>query len=133
MLKQYETVLVLSPLLSEDEQKNAVNGYVKWLKKHKAELVHQDNWGLRQLAYAIDNKHSAFYSVLEYKAEHDVVAKLEVEFVRDNDRVLRFMTVLLDKYAIKYNEDKRAGLVGKKKTVKAEAPVAAAVTPSVNA
>jgi small subunit ribosomal protein S6 len=115
MLKQYETVVIFSPLLSEDELKNAMNGYTKWLKKKKAELVHQENWGLKQLAYAIENKNSGYYMVMEYKAESEIVAELEVELVRDNDRVLRFLTVLLDKYALKYNDDKRAGLVGKNK------------------
>jgi len=115
MLKQYETVIILSPLLSEDELKTAISGYTKWLKKKKAELVHQESWGLRQLAYPIENKHSGFYVVLEFKAENTTVAELEVELIRDNQRVLRFLTVALDKYAIKYNEDKRAGLVGRNK------------------
>jgi small subunit ribosomal protein S6 len=65
--------------------------------------------------YPIENKQSGFYVVLEFKAEHGVIAELEVEMVRDNERVLRFLTVLLDKYSIKYNNDKRAGLVGKNK------------------
>ncbi|MEN9521968.1 MAG: hypothetical protein RL065_345 [Bacteroidota bacterium] len=129
MLKQYETVVILSPLLSEDELKSTINGYTKWLKKKKAELVHQENWGLKQLAYPIDNKHSGYYLVLEYKADNTIVSELEVELVRDNDRVLRFLTVLLDKYALQYNENKRAGLVGKNRkpsTKKADAPTASA-------
>jgi small subunit ribosomal protein S6 len=108
MLKQYETVVILSPLLSEDELKSTINGYTKWLKKKKAEFVHQENWGLKQLAYPIDNKHSGYYLVLEYKADNTIVSEFEVEMVRDNDRVLRFLTVLLDKYALQYNENKRA-------------------------
>jgi small subunit ribosomal protein S6 len=127
MLKQYETVIILSPLLSEDELKNATTGYSKWLKKKKAEMVQEESWGLKQLAYPIENKHSGFYLVLEYKAEHKVVNELEVELVRDNDRVLRFQTVLLDKYAIKYNDDKRAGLVGRSKKVTAPKVVEPAV------
>ena len=126
MLKQYETVVIFSPLLSEDELKTAINGYTKWLKKQKAELVHQENWGLKQLAYPIANKHSAYYFVLEYKADNEMVANFEVELVRDNDRVLRFLTVLLDKYALKYNDDKRAGLVGKSKKVTSKKIEAAA-------
>jgi small subunit ribosomal protein S6 len=122
MLKQYESVIILSPLLSEAELKNAISGYTKLLKKKKAELVHQETWGLKQLAYPIENKQSGYYVVLEYKAENNVVAEFEVELVRDNERVLRFLTVLLDKYALKYNDDKRAGLVGKNRKV-AEKPV----------
>ncbi len=117
MLKQYETVVILSPLLSEDELKQAVAGYTKWFKKKKIELVHQENWGLKQLAYPIANKNSGYYLVLEYKSNVEAVAEFEVELVRDNDRVLRFLTVVLDKYALKYNEDKRAGLVGRSKKV----------------
>jgi small subunit ribosomal protein S6 len=129
MLKQYETVVILSPLLSEDELKSTITGYTKWLKKKKAELVHQENLGLKQLAYPIENKHSGYYLVLEYKADNTIVSELEVEFVRDNDRVLRFLTVLLDKYALQYNENKRAGLVGKNRKTsskKADAPTASA-------
>ncbi|MFM2047630.1 MAG: hypothetical protein RJA07_2390 [Bacteroidota bacterium] len=129
MLKQYETVVILSPLLSEDELKSTITGYTKWLKKKKAELVHQENWGLKQLAYPIENKHSGYYLVLEYKADNSIVSELEVEFVRDNDRVLRFLTVLLDKYALQYNDNKRAGLVGKNRKSsikKADAPTASA-------
>jgi small subunit ribosomal protein S6 len=129
MLKQYETVVILSPLLSEDELKSTITGYTKWLKKKKAELVHQENWGLKQLAYPIDNKHSGYFLVLEYVADNTIVSELEVEFVRDNDRVLRFLTVLLDKYALQYNENKRAGLVGRNKKSspkKADAPKASA-------
>jgi small subunit ribosomal protein S6 len=124
MLKQYETVVILSPLLSEDELKSTITGYTKWLKKKKAELVHQEIWGLKQLAYPIENKHSGYYLVLEYIADNTIVGELEVEFVRDNDRVLRFLTTLLDKYALQYNENKRAGLVGKNRktsTKKADA------------
>ncbi|MEY4876002.1 MAG: hypothetical protein RL708_1151 [Bacteroidota bacterium] len=129
MLKQYETVVILSPLLSEDELKSTITGYTKWLKKKKAELVHQENWGLKQLAYPIENKHSGYFLVLEYKADNSIVSELEVEFVRDNDRVLRFLTVLLDKYALQYNDNKRAGLVGKNRKSsikKADAPTASA-------
>jgi small subunit ribosomal protein S6 len=115
MLKQYETVVIFSPLLSEAELKNAIGNYTKWLKKHKAELIHSESWGLKQLAYPIENKHSGYYAVLEYKADAKTISELEVEFVRDEEKVLRFLTVLLDKYAIKYNDDKRAGLVGKNK------------------
>ena len=133
MLKQYETVVIFSPLLSEDELKTAITGYTKWLKKNKAELVHQENWGLKQLAYPIANKHSGYYFVMEYKATNELVGTLEVELVRDNEKVLRFLTVLLDKYALKYNEDKRAGLVGKSKKVSSTKKVessAVAVAPS---
>ncbi len=126
MLKQYETVVIFSPLLSEDELKTAITGYTKWLKKHKAELVHQENWGLKQLAYPIANKHSGYYFVMEYKATNELVGTLEVELVRDNEKVLRFLTVLLDKYALKYNDDKRAGLVGKSKKVSSTKKVEAA-------
>ena len=128
MLKQYETVVIFSPLLSEDELKTAINGYTKWLKKNKAELVHQENWGLKQLAYPIANKHSGYYFVMEYKASNEIVGTLEVEFVRDNEKVLRFLTVLLDKYALKYNDDKRAGLVGKTKRNTSSRKVESVVT-----
>jgi len=105
-MNHYETVFILTPVLSEEQMKEAVNKYEGFLKKNGAEIVHQEDWGLRKLAYPIQKKSTGFYHVFEFKAEGDLVSKLEVEFKRD-ERMLRFLTVKLDKHAIAYNEKKR--------------------------
>ena len=114
-MNQYETVFIVTPVLSEDQMKEAVKKYEDHLAKVGAEIVHEEHWGLRKLAYPIQKKSTGFYQLIEYKAEGDVIAELETELKRD-ERILRFLTVKLDKHAVAYNEKKR-----KKAQEKAEA------------
>ena len=105
-MNQYETVFILTPVLSEQQMKEAVKKYEDFLTDHGAEIVHRENWGLRKLAYPIQKKSTGFYHLIEYKAEGALIDPLEVQFKRD-ERVMRFLTVKLDKHAIAYNEKKR--------------------------
>jgi small subunit ribosomal protein S6 len=115
MSKQYETVFILTPILSEAQAKDAVEKFTTIITANGASIVHEENWGLRKLAYPIQKKNSGFYHVVEYTAnEGNVVDVLETEFRRD-ERILRFMTIALDKHSIAYNEKKRKGLVGRKR------------------
>ena len=106
MNTQYETVFVMNPVLSEEQVGETVSKFKKILTDHNAEIIFENNWGMRKLAYPIQKKKSGFYYLVEYRAANDVVSKLEVEFTRD-ERVMRFLTVALDKHAIAYNEKKR--------------------------
>lgn len=111
MLKSYESLIVVSPLLSEEQMKEVKAKFSKLLKDNGAEIVHEDYWGLRKLAYPMGKKTTGFYNVTEFKAPGDIIAKLEIEYKRD-ERIMRFMTIVLDKYAKEYNEKKRKGLIG---------------------
>ncbi len=106
MSNQYETVFIMTPVLSDDQMKEAVSKYEKFLTESGAEIVHQENWGLRKLAYPIQKKSSGFYHLIEYKAAGEIISKVEVQLKRD-ERILRFLTVKLDKHAVIYNEKKR--------------------------
>jgi small subunit ribosomal protein S6 len=110
---QYETVFILTPLLTEAQVKDAVEKFKKVLKENSAEIVHEENWGLKNLAYPIKKKSTGFYNLIEFKAPASAVKTLEIEYTRD-EKVMRFLTIALDKYAIAYNEKKRSGKVGKK-------------------
>ncbi len=116
MLSQYETVFILTPVLSEDDAKRTINGYLDVLKSRGAEIVHEEPWGLKNLRYPIRKKTTGIYHVVEYTGDGKAVDALEIAFRRD-ENVLRYLTVKLDKYALKYNNDKRAGLVGRNKKV----------------
>lgn len=106
MLKNYETVFIMTPVLSDDQMKEAVAKFQKLLKDKGAEIIHEDHWGLRKLAYPIQKKTSGFYHLIEFKSEGSLINDLEVAFKRD-ERILRFLTVSLDKHAVAYNEKKR--------------------------
>jgi len=108
MANQYETVFIMTPVLSEDQMKEAVSKFHKLLAEKGAEVVYENNWGLRKLAYPIQKKSTGFYYLIEFKAEGSAVKDLEVAYKRD-EKVLRFLTIRLDKHSIAYNEKKRNG------------------------
>ncbi|MFC7526704.1 30S ribosomal protein S6 [Parapedobacter sp. GCM10030251] len=112
-MQQYETVIILTPLLSEEVSKEAIAKFRSILTEGGAEIVHEDNWGLKKLAYPIDKKTTGFYHLIEFKAPGELISKLEVEYKRD-ERVMRFLTIKLDKHALAYNEKKRSGAFNKK-------------------
>ncbi|MDX2190527.1 MAG: 30S ribosomal protein S6, partial [Bacteroidota bacterium] len=116
-IKNYETVFILNPVLPEPQVKDAVEKYKKILTDGKAEIVNEENWGLKSLAYPIAAKKSGFYFLIEFKAPSNLIKTLEVEFTRD-ENVLRFMTTVLNKYAVAYNEKRKKGAFKKA----AEAP-----------
>lgn len=107
MLNQYETVFIMTPVLSDDQMKEAAQKFVKLLKDKGAEVIYENNWGLRKLAYPIQKKTTGFYYLLEFKAEGTVIQDLEIAFKRD-ERIMRFLTVALDKHASAYTEKRRA-------------------------
>ncbi len=106
MLKQYETVFIMTPVLSEDQMRDTAKKYKEFLKERGAEVVFEDNWGLRKLAYPIQKKSTGFYYLFEYKAKGELIAEFELALKRD-ERIIRVLTVSLDKHAIAYNEKKR--------------------------
>ena len=105
-MNQYETVFILTPVLSDEQMKEAVKKFEDILTNNGAEIVFEDFWGMRKLAYPIQKKSSGFYQLIEFKAEGNVIETVETELKRD-ERVLRFLTVKLDKHAVAYHEKKR--------------------------
>ena len=100
-MNQYETVFILTPVLSDVQVKEAVEKFKGILAAEGAEIINEENWGMKKLAYPIEKKSTGFYQLLEFKAEPTVIDKLELNFRRD-ERVIRYITVKLDKYAAEY-------------------------------
>ncbi|MBI3510161.1 MAG: 30S ribosomal protein S6 [Bacteroidetes bacterium] len=115
----YETVFILTPVLSEEQAKEAVGKFRKSVKDLSATIVHEESWGLRKLAYQIQKKSTGHYHLFEYTAKDgNALAELEVTFKRD-ERVLRFLSVKLDKNGTAYAEKRRAKAKAKKDAAKA--------------
>lgn len=121
MSKHYETTLILTPVLTQEEVKNLVSQYAEFLKTNGAEIVHQEYWGLKQLAYPIEKKTTGHYFTLEFKNNggDDLIEKLELNYRRD-ENILRYLTIALDKFAVDYNERKHQGLIGRNKNKQQE-------------
>ncbi|MDD4630863.1 MAG: 30S ribosomal protein S6 [Proteiniphilum sp.] len=105
-MNNYETVFILTPVLSDAQMKEAVEKFKNLLTEQGAEIVNEEDWGLRKMAYPIDKKTTGFYTFLEFNADPSVVEKLEVNFRRD-ERVIRFLTVKQDKFALEYAAKRR--------------------------
>ena len=118
-MNHYETVFILTPVLSDAQMKEAVDKFKDVLVKANAEIVNEENWGLRKLAYPIEKKSTGFYQLIEFKAEPEVINNLETQFRRD-ERIIRFLTVALDKDAVAYAEKRRTNKAAK--AAAAEAP-----------
>lgn len=116
-MKQYESVIIFTPVLSEEQLKETVASYRQMITKDGGELVNEQSWGLTKLAYPIQKKTTGFYHLFEYRANPEFIAKLELAFKRD-ERMLRFLTTSLDKHAIAYNQRKRNGELNSQKAKK---------------
>ena len=106
IMYNYETVFILTPVLSDEQMKETVAKFKKVLTDNGAEMMNEEAWGLKKMAYPIDKKSTGFYNLFEFKAEPTIVNTLEVAFRRD-EKVIRFLTVKLDKYAVEYAEKRR--------------------------
>src|SRR5277367_755235 len=118
-MKNYETVFILNPVLSEDQAKDAVEKFKKVLTKAKAEVINVEQWGLKKMAYPIQNKSTGFYNLVEFAAAPETIQTLETEYRRD-ESIMRFLTTALDAHAVLYNARRRKGEFnkGKKTTTK---------------
>mgnify|MGYP001161233231 FL=1 len=105
-MKSYETVFILNPALSEEQVEKSVSKYEKFLKSNGAKLVNKENWGLKKLAYTIENKNSGFYNLFQFDAPSEIISSFELEFIRD-ETVMRYLTVTLDKHALAWAEKRK--------------------------
>ena len=105
-MNRYETVFIMTPVLSAEQVAETVEKYKAFLKEHKGIIVHEEAWGLRKLAYPIQKKSTGFYQLLEFEADASVVLPFETEFRRD-ERIIRFLTTKMDKHHIAYAEGRR--------------------------
>ncbi|MFN4254099.1 MAG: 30S ribosomal protein S6 [Saprospiraceae bacterium] len=121
-MRHYEVTFIVDPVLSGDEVKSAATHVQNELANtFGCQIVHVDEIGLRQLAYPINKRSSGVYYSIEFATEGaDFLNKFELNLKR-NERLLRFLTVRLDKYGIQYNDDKRNGRIGKKRAAAAKA------------
>lgn len=111
-MRHYEVTFIVDPVLSAEDIKATAQTYVDQLKSLGCEITHVDEIGLQQLAYAIKKRTTGQYFCVEYTNESGSPIDTYELAMRRDDRVLRFLTVTLDKYGVKYNEDKREGKIG---------------------
>lgn len=118
--RNYETVFILTPVLSDVQMKDTVDKFVNLLKELGADVINVENWDLKKMAYAIEKKTTGFYVMVEFKSDPTLINKFELELRRE-EKVMRFLTTVLDKHSIVYAERRRKGEFNKKVEAKEEA------------
>ena len=106
-MNQYETVFILTPVLSDEQMKEAVEKFKGVLTNAGAEIISEENWGLKKFAYPIDKKTTGFYVLIEFNAAPEIIKTLEIAYRRD-EKVLRYLTVKMEKYAAEYAAKRRS-------------------------
>ena len=113
MDNHYETVFIVNPVLSDDQVKETVDKFEGLLKEKGGKIVNSEYWGLRKLAYPIEKKRSGFYHLMEYTVNTEAINPLEIEMRRD-ERIMRFLTVKLDKFGVEYATRRKKRVKSKK-------------------
>jgi small subunit ribosomal protein S6 len=137
-MRNYEVNFIVDSVLSGDEINATAQTYFDMLTSNEATIVDKGEMGLRQLAYPIKGRTTGVYFCTEFQVPSGaIIAKLELALRRD-ERIMRFLSVKLDKFGVKYNDDKRNGLIGKKKDkvkseIKKEVAAEKKVTPAKKA
>ena len=108
-MNHYETVFILNPVLSDDQIKETVQKYEEILTSKGAKMISKENWGLKKLAYPIQHKKSGFYHLFEFTVDGDTINDYELAFRRD-ERIMRYLTVKMDKHAVAWAERRRIKL-----------------------
>lgn len=120
-MNRYESTIIITPVLSDEDVKNRLKSFRDFLEKNGATNVTDEHWGLKKLAYPIEKKRSGVYHIFDFEASGDVIEKIELQYKRD-ESILRFLTVRLDKYGVEYADKRKKGQVGKSKTKKDNQP-----------
>ena len=108
-MNHYESTFILNPALSEAQVKDVIKKYQNFLKDNGCKIIDTENWGLKKLAYSIQNKLSWFYALIdiEYPGDENIINSYETELKRD-ERVMRYLNVKLDKYATEWSVKRRS-------------------------
>ena len=113
-MNTYETVFIMNPVLSEDQIKETVKKFVDYIKSKKGTVTQEENWGIKKLKYTIQKKKTGFYYLIEFQSNGEIINDFEVEFKRD-ERVIRWQTIKLEKFALEYADRRKKKLSTKTK------------------
>ena len=129
-MRRYETIIIADPDLSAEQRDPLLQRVSDVVKEGDGYLALTDEWGARKLAYEIKKKNRGYYIRFDFCGTGAVVNEME-RFFRIDDRVLKYMTVLLDKAAdIEKVKEEIATAQSIAEKAKEQAEAAAAATPS---
>lgn len=105
-MNQYEAVFIMNPVLSAEQVRETVDKFKDLIQSKEGKVLHEEDWGLKKMAYPIQHKRSGFYHLMEFEAPGEIISPLEVEMKRD-ERVMRFLTMKMDKHHVEFAKVRR--------------------------
>ena len=111
-MNNYETVFIATPVLSEAQLDEVLGKFRGVITENGGQIVNEEKWGLKKLAYPIQKKTTGYYFLIEFTGEGTIIDTLELQYRRD-ERIIRFLTFRQDKYAVEYSEKRRNKLANK--------------------
>jgi small subunit ribosomal protein S6 len=97
-MKRYETIVIIDPDLSKEAEAPFLERVNDLIPQYKGDLIETDDWGTKKLAYDIKKKNRGHYVRFDFCGDGALVQEME-RFFRIDDRVMKFMTVLLEEDA----------------------------------
>ena len=94
-MRQYETMVLLSPELTDETVEEKISGFEKKVTDGGGEVLNVDRWGKKRLAYPINRQRHGIYFIITYHSELSVVADIERD-MRIDEQTWRYMTVRMD-------------------------------------
>ncbi len=95
-MRRYETIFIIDPDLSNEERNPVVEKLQEIINQHGGFLVITNEWGSKKLAYEVKKKIRGYYIRIDYCGTGKLVNEIE-RFFRIDDRVMKYMTVLLER------------------------------------
>ncbi len=99
----YESIIIINATLEDAQIEAEIEKIKDFITKNQGEMRAMEKWGRRRLAYAIKKKNNGYYMLYEFKAPGELIAKLERQYLL-NENIIRFITVELNKKALKAKE-----------------------------
>ena len=113
----YETIFLTAPNVDEPTYEALVNKITDLIKEAEGEIINLEHWGQRKLEYEMNNFNSAYYTYIEFNSLPSVIKRMDREF-RYDEKVIRFLTVKVEKHHAAFNKKRREQGFGKKKAEK---------------
>lgn len=95
MERFYETIFILRPTLNDQEIADSIESYRSLLSREGAEILHEEDYGKKKLAYTIRHFQNGHYAIFHYRSKPSAVSELERTFKISED-ILRYLTVRRD-------------------------------------
>lgn len=105
--KIYETTYIVNSSMEDTQIEAAISHVSEIIERNGGTITATNRWGRKRMAYAIEKKNNGFYVNVEFTGPGSLINQLERAYLLD-ENILRFLTIQLDKRALKARDKSAA-------------------------